>query len=290
MIRQVLNTILISSLLGSVAVMAAGTPDGVPKELMQYVQDARKLGMDDANLKQNALKAGWNADIVDQALQTAGTSLTTADPSGKTSPAAMAMEPKTAIEEAKIPAEPKGPPETKAIPETPRQKPEHGVADEYQIGEGDVIQMVVWKEPDASVQSVVVRADGKISVPFLKEVEVSGKTPAQAEQIITNRLKPFINEPDVTLIIREVHSKKIFMVGAIKKEGAVDLKYPMRVLQAITEAGGLTDYAKRKKIYVLRTEDGRQFRIPFNYDAVIRGEQLEQNIWLVPGDMIVVQH
>jgi polysaccharide export outer membrane protein len=79
-------------------------------------------------------------------------------------------------------------------------------------------------------------------------------------------------------------------VVGVKHEGADDLKYPMTVLQALTEAGGLTDYAKRKKIYILRTENGRQFRLPFNYDVVIRGEQLEQNIWVMPNDTIVVQH
>ena len=278
--------------------MAAGTPDGVPKELIQYVQEARKLGVNDTELKRTAVQAGWKADVVDEALETLGApDKNSPQPVApdKNSPAPVAPAPK-ATPEGQAATEPRGlpetktPPETKGSPEKPPQKPDRGVPDQYQIGEGDVVQIVVWKEPDASVLSVVVRADGKISMPFLKEVEISGMTPAQAEQIITTRLKPFINEPDVTVIVREVHSKKIFMIGAVKKEGAVDLKYPMRVLQAITEAGGLTDYAKRKKIYVLRTEDGRQFRIPFNYDAVIRGEQLEQNIWVVPGDMIVVQH
>ena len=107
------------------------------------------------------------------------------------------------------------------------------VSAQYQIGAGDLLQVIVWKEQEATVPGVVVRADGKIGLPFVKEVDVSGLTPAQAEGAITDRLKPFINEPDVTVIVREVHSKRIYMVGAVKHEGIIDLKYPMTVLQAI---------------------------------------------------------
>jgi len=119
--------------------------------------------------------------------------------------------------------------------------------DNYQIGPGDVLQIIVWKEPEATVPQVVVRADGKVGLPFVKEVDLAGLTSAKAEEAITSGLKPFINEPDVTVIVREVHSKRIYMVGAVKREGPIDLKYPMTMLQALSEAGGLTDYAKRKK-------------------------------------------
>jgi polysaccharide export outer membrane protein len=164
------------------------------------------------------------------------------------------------------------------------------VPDDYQIGPGDVLQIIVWKEQEATVPSVVVRSDGRVGLPFVKEVDLAGLTPAQAEQAITSGLKPFINEPDVTVIVREVHSKRIYMVGAIKHEGPIDLKYPMTMLQALSEAGGLTDYAKRKRIYILRQENGKETRIYFNYDSVIKGEQMEQNIQVMPGDTIVAPH
>lgn len=164
------------------------------------------------------------------------------------------------------------------------------VPDDYQIGAGDVLQIIVWKEPEATVPSVVVRADGKVGLPFVKDVDLAGLTPAQAEQTLTAKLKPFLNEPDVSVIVREVHSKRIYVVGAVKREGPIDLKYPMTILQALTEAGGPTEFAKRKRIYILRGENGKQSRIYFNYDAVLRGEQMEQNIPVMPGDTLVVPH
>jgi polysaccharide biosynthesis/export protein len=162
--------------------------------------------------------------------------------------------------------------------------------DQYVIGAGDILEVIVWKEQDASVPSITVRTDGRITLPFIKEVEVAGFTPPRVEEQITARLKPFINEPDVTVIVREVHSKRIYLVGAVKKEGTIDLKYPMTVLQALSEAGGLTEYAKRKKIYILRTDNGKRVQLPFNYDAVIRGQQMQQNIPVLPDDTIVVPH
>jgi len=163
------------------------------------------------------------------------------------------------------------------------------VSPQYRIGAGDVLQVIVWKEQDATVPGVVVRADGRIALPFVKEINVSGLTPAQAEGAITDRLKPFINDPDVTVIVREVHSKHIYMVGAVKHEGVIDLKYPMTVLQALSEAGGLTDFAKRKKIYVLRNQNnGQQVKLYFNYDEVIHGQNMAQNIQVTPDDTVVV--
>ena len=249
-----LKRLLFSTVFVSVACLAAEAPL-IPPELTNYIRGARKLGLKDSELRLNAIKAGWKPAVVDEAMQAVSTSSSLQD-------SASAQE----------------------------GRPDHNVPDQYEIGPGDVVQIIVWKEPDASVVSAVVRADGKLTLPFIKEFEFAGLTPAKAERAITERLKPFINEPDVTVIVREVHSKRIYLVGGVKHEGALDLKYPMTVLQALTEAGGLTDYAKRKKIYILRTENGRQFRLPFNYDVVIRGEQLEQNIWVMPNDTIVVQH
>ena len=127
-------------------------------------------------------------------------------------------------------------------------------------------------------------------MPLLKEVVVVGLTPSQAEQRIVQQLAKFINDSDVTVVVREINSKKIYVVGAVKKEGPILYTYRMSVMQALSEAGGLTDYAKRKKIYVLRNENGRDFRLPFDYDAALRGERMELNIPLLPGDTLVVPH
>lgn len=159
---------------------------------------------------------------------------------------------------------------------------------DYRIGEGDIISVSVWREADASAPMAVVRPDGKVSLPLIKELYIAGMTPAEAETAVARQLSAFINKPEVAVVVREIHSKRVYVVGAAKKEGPVPYTYRMTVLQAISEAGGLTDYAKRKKIYVLRTENGKQRKLPFNYDAVVKGEQMDRNVELQPGDTLVI--
>jgi polysaccharide export outer membrane protein len=165
-----------------------------------------------------------------------------------------------------------------------------GVPDDYVIGAGDVLAVNVWKEPDASVPSAVVRPDGKISMPLLKEVSVVGLTPKQVEKQISDQLAQFITGADVTIVVAGIHSKKVYLAGAVRKEGPIPYSYQMTVMQALSEGGGLSDYAKRAKIYILRNENGRQFRLPFDYNAVLKGERMELNIILQPGDTVVVPH
>lgn len=160
--------------------------------------------------------------------------------------------------------------------------------DTYRLGAGDVVQITVWKEPAASAPAVTVRPDGKISMPLVKEVVVAGLTPAEAERVISEKLSRFIHGADVTVAVRETNSKKAYVIGAVKKEGPIALRYNMSVLQALAECGGVTDFAKRGRIYVLRTENGQQVRLPFRYDAVIKGQSMEQNILLRPDDTVVV--
>lgn len=166
----------------------------------------------------------------------------------------------------------------------------HGVPDDYVIGSGDILQIAVWKETEVSVPTVVVRPDGRIAIPLIKDVEVAGMTPSRAEKEITGLLSKYINTPNVTVVVTTINSKKVYVLGGVKKEGPLPYTYRMSVMQALGEAGGLTEYAKRKKIYVLRTENGKDYRLPFNYDAVIKGEQMEQNIQLLAGDTVVVPH
>lgn len=158
----------------------------------------------------------------------------------------------------------------------------------YRIGPGDTLQIVVYKEADASVPSVVVRPDGKITMPLIKEIAVAGLTPAEVEKLLAARLVRFIRDADVTVIPREIVSQRIYLVGAVRREGPIPLLSSMNVLQALNAAGGLTEYAKKRKIYVLRSENGKQTRLPFDYTAVIRGEHPEQNIELQLNDTVVV--
>jgi polysaccharide export outer membrane protein len=165
-----------------------------------------------------------------------------------------------------------------------------GLLDDYHIGAGDVLQISVWKEPDASVPSAVVRPDGKIAMPLLKDVPVVGLTPTETEKLIAERLAKYIPDANVTVVVSGINSKKIYILGAVKKEGPIAYTYPMTIMQALSEAGGITDYAKRKKIYVLRTENGKKLQLPFDYDAVLRGDRMELNVPLLPNDTLVVPH
>jgi len=177
----------------------------------------------------------------------------------------------------------------KNVPEKP---PLQGIAPPpgYRIGAGDNLEVNVWKEPEASVASVIVRPDGKITLPLVKEVEVQGLTPAELEKLLVAKLSSKIVQPDVTVVIREIRSKKVYLVGAVNKVGPVPLLSNMTVLQVLAEAGGITEYGKKKKIYIMRSENGKQVKLPFNYDAVIKGEHMEQNIQVLPDDIIVVPH
>jgi len=159
---------------------------------------------------------------------------------------------------------------------------------DYRIGAGDVLQIVVWKEPDVSLAGTVVRVDGKITVPLIGEVNVAGLTPTELKEFLVEKFSPYINNPVVTVDAKEIHSRKAYMVGNVKKEGPISLMQPMTVLQAINEAGGLGEWANKKKIYVLRNIDGKQVKLPFDYNAAIKGQHLEQNVTLLPGDTIVV--
>jgi polysaccharide export outer membrane protein len=157
----------------------------------------------------------------------------------------------------------------------------------YRIGFGDVLQIVVFKEPDASVAETAVRSDGKISVPFIGELEVQGLTPSELAASVTQKLSPFIRDPDVSVLVKSVQSEKVVVLGSVKKGGPIRLTSTMTILEALSEAG-LDDFAKPNKIYILRNEASGQTKIPFRYKDVIQGKHIDQNILLKPGDTIVV--
>jgi polysaccharide export outer membrane protein len=160
--------------------------------------------------------------------------------------------------------------------------------DSFVIGNDDVLAINVWKEPDVS-RSVPVRPDGKISLPLVGEVQAAGRTPFKLEQDIASRLKNFIAEPEVTVIVQQINSQKFNILGMVNKPGSYLLLNSATVLDAIALAGGFRDFAKQKAIYILRQNaDGSQKRIPFNYKEVVKGTNPAQNIKLEPRDTIVV--
>lgn len=157
----------------------------------------------------------------------------------------------------------------------------------YKIGPQDVLRIDVWKEAEIS-RSVPVRPDGKISLPLLNDVQAAGLTAMELANVITEGLKKFINSPQVTVSVSEINSRRIYVTGEVTRPGAFPLLPSMTVLQALTSAGGFTQFARMKNIYILRTEDGKQVKHPFNYKEVVKGNRPDDNILLQPGDTIVV--
>ena len=155
------------------------------------------------------------------------------------------------------------------------------------IGAQDVLDIDVWKEAELT-RSVPVRPDGKISLPLLNDVQAAGLTPTQLSEEITTELKKFITDPQVTVIVTEINSQRVYILGEMTRPGAYPLLPGMTVLQALSSAGGFTPFANMKKIYVLRNEGGKQEKFPFNYKDVVKGKNAEQNIVLKAGDQIVV--
>jgi polysaccharide export outer membrane protein len=160
--------------------------------------------------------------------------------------------------------------------------------DSYVIGAEDVITVYVWKEPDMS-KSVPVRPDGMISLPLIGEIKAAGNTPVQLQDVLAEAMKKIISDPQVTVIVEKIGSLNFNIVGQVNHPGYFPLTRRMTVLDAIAMAGGFRDFAKTKKVYVLRTAaNGTQERLPFNYNQVIKGQNQQQNIELQPRDTIVV--
>jgi polysaccharide biosynthesis/export protein len=261
--------------------------------LLQYIRYARKAGLGDVQIAKNAEEAGWPVNVVESALASASPGQGARPQPTRVSAPQASLRPQlrgdpTTEKPETLPTKSATP---SPLPPTQADDDSHkrGTAfDDYQIGAGDVLHISVSQEPEDSVESAVVRPDGKISMPLLNDVSVLGLTVVQAELLITTELSKFLTAPNVTVIVQAINSKKIYILGGVKKEGPIPYTYRMTVLQALTEAGGLTDWAKRKKIYVLHDENGRQFTFPFDYDAVLKGQHMESNIYLTPGDTVVV--
>lgn len=159
-------------------------------------------------------------------------------------------------------------------------------SDSYVIGSSDVLTITVWKEPTLS-GSILVRPDGMISLALLGDVQASGLTPLQLSEQISTKLKKYIQDPNVSVVVAQIHSKVVYLLGEVVKRGPVEMTPGMTLLEAVASAGGLTDFANAKKVYILRNEAGTQQKIPANYKEALKGNST-LNIVLKPGDTIVV--
>src|SRR5260370_1122883 len=184
---------------------------------------------------------------------------------------------------ARIGAASSAPPKAKPTPAPPPAP-----AEEYMIGPDDLLVVSVWKEPEI-IRNVLVRPDGRISLPLVGDLRASGRTPAQLQDDIKAQLLNYLSNPEVAVIVQEARSQKFNILGEVEHPGSYPLTRSMTVLDAIAVAGGLRDFAKTRKIYVLRiTGDGARARLRFNYKEVIKGQGLSQNVELQPRDTVVV--
>jgi polysaccharide biosynthesis/export protein len=158
---------------------------------------------------------------------------------------------------------------------------------DYKIGAQDVVRIDVWKEPDIS-RTIPVRPDGKISLPLLNDVQASGLTAMQLAGSIRDGLTKYLTNPQVTVTVVEINSRRVYVTGEVLRTGAIPLLPNMTVLQALASAGGFTQFAKLKDIYLLRMENGQQVKYAFDYKEAVKGKHPERNILLRPGDLIVV--
>jgi polysaccharide biosynthesis/export protein len=162
-----------------------------------------------------------------------------------------------------------------------------GASSGYIIGPSDVLTVTVWKEPTLSGPALV-RPDGMISLPLLNDVQASGLTPPDLADQIAQKLKKYYQDPKVSVVVTQIHSKLVFIIGEVNKKGPVEMTSGMTLLEAISSAGGLTDFANAKKIYILRNQDkGSQIRIPIRYKEALKGDS-NYNVALKSGDTIVV--
>ena len=158
---------------------------------------------------------------------------------------------------------------------------------DYLIGADDVLDVNVWKEQELT-RTLQVRPDGKISMPLLNDVQAAGLTPTQLAQSISDRLKKYLTAPQVTVMVTQINSQRVYVTGEVAHAGAYAVLPGMTVLQAITAAGGLTPFANGKKIFLMRNENGVPAKYPFNYKDVLDGRKPEQNLKVKAGDTVVV--
>jgi polysaccharide export outer membrane protein len=159
--------------------------------------------------------------------------------------------------------------------------------EDYVIGTDDVLTVSFWREKDLSTD-VVVRPDGKITLPLINDVYAAGLTPDQLREKVLTEAARYVEDPTPTVVVKTINSRKVFITGEVARPGPYPLTAPTSVLQLIAMAGGLQEFAKKKDIIILRTEAGSQVTFQFDYSSVVKRKKLQQNIFLKPGDTIVV--
>jgi len=159
--------------------------------------------------------------------------------------------------------------------------------EEYVLGVEDKLSISVWKEPDLN-KTVTVRPDGKITFPLVGDVQAAGRTARQLTDDVAKALTRFIKEPVVTVVVEEINNFKVFVLGEVTTQGALTLRRRTRLVEAIALAGGMTQYADKSNVLLMRFEDGKEIRTRIDYRKVVSGERPESNVYLKPGDTVIV--
>jgi polysaccharide export outer membrane protein len=180
-------------------------------------------------------------------------------------------------------------------PNTPRPAAGTGTAatglpipTDYVVGPDDILSIVFWRDADMT-QEVTVRPDGNITLPLLGDIKAAGLKPSELRDQIAKTAGKFIEDPNVTVVVRQINSRNVFITGGVTRPGAYPVSGQMTVLQLITVAGGLTEFADSKNVRILRVENGQTVSLKFNYNEVMDGKNLNQNIVLKPGDSVMVK-
>jgi len=203
-------------------------------------------------------------------------------------PPAQPQPPPPAQPPSPAPAPAPAPASGNATPSAPAAVPAGVTAPpDYVIGADDILTVIFWREKDMSAD-VGVRPDGRISLPLLNDVQAAGLTPEQLRVNLTQLATKYIEEPTVTVVVKQINSRKVYITGQVAKPGPYPLMGPLTVLQLIALSGGLQEYADSENISVVRTVNGKPTRSRFNYKDFTRGKNLEQNIELKPGDQVIV--
>jgi polysaccharide export outer membrane protein len=194
-----------------------------------------------------------------------------------------------AAQPAASPPAPSAPPPAQSAAPPPSQTAAPALPKDYVIGVEDVLNVFFWTAKEMSLSDALVRPDGKISVPLINDIQAAGLTPLQLAEELKKAASKFVRDGDVTVIVNAINSRKVYVVGEVARPGPFQLASEMTVLQAIGEAGGFLETANKGDVTIVRTENGQQRRFKFNYNDVVRGRNIQQDIRLLPGDTILVR-
>ena len=165
---------------------------------------------------------------------------------------------------------------------------EKPINQEYRIGNGDILEIVTWKEPDFTRPEIMVRLDGKISFPLLDDIQATGRTPSELKKAIETKLKDYVGDPNVTVTVRNPASQRFYILGEVARTGEYPLVKDLTVLQAFALAGGFTEWASKKEIILFRQEGGKDTVIQINYRDILRDKSFSQNVKIKADDTIIV--